>query len=213
MGSSLICNKSNIVQNEGSAFAGLDSSNCTYNNVWENAGGNEGGGEGTISVDPQSYDASNYKFYLNSTNGTWNGSGWENMGNNSLCIDAGDPLDDYSNEPEDNGSRINMGAYGNTIYASKSGSSPGDTTPPTITDNSPTGTDVSISSDISVNFSEAMNTTSAEDAFGILPSVSGSFGWNGNEMTFDPTSDLSNEQNYTVTIGTSAEDLAGNNLE
>ena len=38
----------------------------------------------------------------------------------SPCIDAGDPAYDYTLEPEPNGERINMGAYGNTKYASKS---------------------------------------------------------------------------------------------
>ncbi|MDM7919379.1 MAG: hypothetical protein QUS12_09460, partial [Methanosarcina sp.] len=31
---------------------------------------------------------------------------------------------DYSNEPEDNGDRINIGRYGNTEYASISGTAP-----------------------------------------------------------------------------------------
>jgi hypothetical protein len=35
----------------------------------------------------------------------------------SPCIDAGDPNSDYSNEPNGGGSRINMGAYGNTSEA------------------------------------------------------------------------------------------------
>ena len=38
----------------------------------------------------------------------------------SPCIDAGDPNDDYSNEPDPNGGRINMGAFGNTDQAAKS---------------------------------------------------------------------------------------------
>jgi hypothetical protein len=38
----------------------------------------------------------------------------------SPCIDAGDPNSDYSMEPEDNGQRINIGAYGNTPWATKS---------------------------------------------------------------------------------------------
>ena len=42
------------------------------------------------------------------------------LSQNSKCIDAGDPTDDYSREPEDNGDRINMGIYGNTNLASKS---------------------------------------------------------------------------------------------
>ena len=38
----------------------------------------------------------------------------------SPCIDGGDPAIDPSNEPMPNGDRINMGAYGNTAYASMS---------------------------------------------------------------------------------------------
>ncbi len=38
----------------------------------------------------------------------------------SPCVDAGDPFSDYSNEPEPNGGRINMGAYGGTWEATTS---------------------------------------------------------------------------------------------
>ncbi len=37
----------------------------------------------------------------------------------SPCIDAGDPADEYSQEPEPNGSRINQGRYGNTLEAAR----------------------------------------------------------------------------------------------
>jgi len=40
--------------------------------------------------------------------------------NTSPCIDAGDPIYDYSEEPLYNGKRINMGAYGNTNLAAVS---------------------------------------------------------------------------------------------
>lgn len=36
-------------------------------------------------------------------------------------VDAGDPADDYSAEPQDNGSRVNQGAFGNTSEATTSG--------------------------------------------------------------------------------------------
>ncbi len=42
---------------------------------------------------------------------------------NSPTIDAGDPDSEYSNEPEPNGNRINIGAYGNTNQATKSADS------------------------------------------------------------------------------------------
>jgi hypothetical protein len=38
----------------------------------------------------------------------------------SPCIDAGDPDSDFADEPESNGQRINLGAYGGTEQASKS---------------------------------------------------------------------------------------------
>jgi hypothetical protein len=33
---------------------------------------------------------------------------------------AGDPLDNFSNEPPPNGARINVGAFGNTVQAAVS---------------------------------------------------------------------------------------------
>lgn len=39
----------------------------------------------------------------------------------SPCIDAGDPADDFSREPEPDGGRINMGRYGNTPLAETRG--------------------------------------------------------------------------------------------
>jgi flagellar hook assembly protein FlgD len=88
----------------------------------------------------------------------------------------------------------------------------GDTTAPTVTANTPTGTDVVISTTISVTFSEAMNQTSAEDAFSISPAVNGSLGWDNDTMTFTPDADLAYDTTYNTTIGTGAEDLAGNAL-
>ena len=83
---------------------------------------------------------------------------------------------------------------------------------PNIIDHTPTGTDVGIDTDISVTFSEAMNKTSAEDAFSISPPVVGSFNWDGNKMIFAPDSELDHLTTYIVSIGTTVEDLAGNNL-
>jgi hypothetical protein len=42
----------------------------------------------------------------------------------SPCIDGGDPEDDYSQEQQPNGERINIGAYGGTPYASMSPEQP-----------------------------------------------------------------------------------------
>lgn len=59
-------------------------------------------GEGNISGDPLFVDTANADFHLLTT---------------SPAIDAGDPASDYSNEPMDNGGRVNMGRYGNTDEA------------------------------------------------------------------------------------------------
>ncbi len=60
-------------------------------------------------------------FHIQSaTTGHWDGSGWSPPDpNTSPCIDGGDPADDYSLEPAGNGSRINQGAYGNTVEATR----------------------------------------------------------------------------------------------
>jgi predicted outer membrane repeat protein len=57
--------------------------------------------------------------------GRWDPSGFWLAGDYHLlagspCIDAGDPLTDWSNEPWPNGGRVNMGAYGNTSGATRS---------------------------------------------------------------------------------------------
>jgi hypothetical protein len=88
-----------------------------------------------------------------------------------------------------------------------------DTTPPTVTDKSPMGSDIPVDSDISVTFSEPMNEASAENAFSIVPDVPGSFGWASNTLTFDPTTNLSHSTEYIITVAGTAEDLAGNGLD
>lgn len=62
-------------------------------------------GAGMIyNLDPQFVDSDNHDYHLKAT---------------SPCIDAGDPGYDWDLEPYDNGGRINIGAYGNTIEAAK----------------------------------------------------------------------------------------------
>jgi hypothetical protein len=65
--------------------------------------GDFNGVNGNISVNPMFYEPGDYHLSIN-----------------SLCIDAGDPVDDYSKEVGPNGGRINMGAYGNTPEAAMS---------------------------------------------------------------------------------------------
>ncbi len=67
----------------------------------------EGGwpGTGNINDDP---------IFLNPSLGDYH------LHPSSPCIDAGDPADDFSREPQPNGGRINMGFYGNTEEATAS---------------------------------------------------------------------------------------------
>lgn len=92
-----------------------------YNNIYDPDNStkyNNSVSTNTILTNPNFYDL--ISFRLNSTTGTWNGTGWELMSQDSPAIDAGNPTDDYSKEPSPNGNRINIGVYGNTPYASKS---------------------------------------------------------------------------------------------
>jgi len=81
-------------------------------------------GEGNINGNPLFANPVRHDYHLRSEYGRWNPlTGLHDINdlNTSPCIDAGNPFSDYSNEPEDNGDRINMGAYGNTPQASLSG--------------------------------------------------------------------------------------------
>jgi len=63
-------------------------------------------GGGNIASDPCLVDAANGDYHVRG---------------DSPCIDAGDPSSDFSREPEPDGGRINMGAYGNTQEATSKG--------------------------------------------------------------------------------------------
>jgi len=60
------------------------------------------GGEGNIAYCP---------YFISPEGGDYHLQSW------SPCINAGDPSSDFSKEPQPNGGRVNMGAYGNTPEA------------------------------------------------------------------------------------------------
>jgi uncharacterized repeat protein (TIGR02543 family) len=95
------------------------SSSITYSNINGTDNGGVSRGTGCISSDPLFADAAAGDFHLKSTAGRWDGSSWVADAESSPCIDTGDPASAYANEPDNNGLRINMGAYGNTAAASK----------------------------------------------------------------------------------------------
>ncbi len=75
----------------------------------------------SLVMDPLLVDPAAGNFHLQSREGYWSNGV---SANTSWAIDAGNPLAAaYTNEPAPNGSRLNLGAYGGTPYASKSDSS------------------------------------------------------------------------------------------
>jgi len=81
----------------------------------------------SFTDDPLFGDAEAGNFYLKSTAGRWNPTSetWVTDDVSSPAIDAGDPDSPFDNEPTPNGDRVNLGAFGNTPYASMSSSSTG----------------------------------------------------------------------------------------
>jgi hypothetical protein len=79
-------------------------------------------GTGNLDVDPLFADAGNNDYHLKSQAGRWDlaETAWVVDEVTSPCIDAGNPATNYSKEPQPNGGRVNMGAYGGTDQASKS---------------------------------------------------------------------------------------------
>jgi len=95
-------------------------------------------GEGNIDVDPDFVRAGYWTepsprqpnssvwiegdYHLKSEAGRWDpvSDSWIIDNVTSPCIDAGDPNSPVGDEPDPNGGRINMGAYGGTAEASKS---------------------------------------------------------------------------------------------
>ncbi|MDH7598424.1 MAG: hypothetical protein QHH07_02145, partial [Sedimentisphaerales bacterium] len=79
-------------------------------------------GTGNLDQDPLFADPTNFDYHLKSARGRyWPAHQvWVLDDATSPCIDAGDPTTPVADEPQPNGNRINMGAYGGTAYASLS---------------------------------------------------------------------------------------------
>ena len=126
----------NVVTDRDPAFCVEDAAavEVTYSCV-----GGGFAGAGNIDADPLFFDPGHWDdggtpgdtsddvwidgdYHLQSEYGRWNPAtgSWEFDSFTSPCIDAGDPASEYLSEPTPNGSRVNMGTYGNTSEASKS---------------------------------------------------------------------------------------------
>ncbi|MHC4664129.1 MAG: DUF2341 domain-containing protein [Planctomycetota bacterium] len=108
----------NNIYRPGSGYVGYWSGDRSSLGNWQSASGHDAN---SIAADPKFVDDTSAEFHLLSTAGHWNSStlGWTLDAESSPCIDVGNPAADYSSEPFFNGDRINIGAYGGTIYASK----------------------------------------------------------------------------------------------
>lgn len=92
----------------------------------------------------------------------------------------------------------------------------GDTTPPSIETVSPAegSLDVSVTANIQVVFSEQIDTNKITPAtFVIGPSVTGSFDYSGDTVTYNPAAYLEYQTEYSVSVTTGITDLAGNRLK
>ena len=79
-------------------------------------------GDGNTDADPLFADPTQGDVHLKSQAGRWlrDDGRWTTDDVTSPCIDAGDPMSPIGWEPFPNGGRVNMGAYGGTVEASKS---------------------------------------------------------------------------------------------
>ncbi len=76
-----------------------------------------------LCVDPANSNVNSRDYHLKSKAGHYSNGKWIADAVASSLIDAGYSMSSYSSEPSPNGGRINIGRYGNTVQASKSGSS------------------------------------------------------------------------------------------
>ncbi|MGQ9573803.1 MAG: Ig-like domain-containing protein [Thermoguttaceae bacterium] len=140
----------------------------------------------------------------------------------SPCIDAGDPTSGYVAEPDPDGSRVNLGAYGNTEQASVS-----DTIAPalvayTLTEDSGQSATDLLTNDTTPTlifvFSEVITGSDGDvrvvDPSGDPVAPLGIAGWQTDRIVVTFPVPLSESGQYTVTLNgtTSIRDLGGNPL-
>lgn len=110
--------------------------------------------------------------------------------------------------------KVFIGSHGNGGKLICFGESGGDIIPPKVEGTIPIDddTNISISTQISITFSEPMDEISVEDAITISPLIGYTTGWEGNSITMTLSSDLDYSTEYEITVDTGAKDIAGNPL-
>ncbi|WP_394297770.1 disaggregatase related repeat-containing protein [Methanosarcina horonobensis] len=216
--------RNNIISNSRSSSGGIGyavsneltgthsfvlQNNCFYGN----AGGdykNVQASSSDIKADPQYADRSNHDYHLKSKAGRWNGKSWVTDSTSSPCIDAGYSLSDYSAEPQNNGGRINIGAFGNTKYASKSGTQTANNQAPVIKSIQNAVVEIGKAFTFTVSASDENEDTltyfaSNLPAGATLDSSSGLFSWAptaGQEGTYVVTFEVSDGELSALTTAT-----------
>ncbi len=134
---------------------------------------------------------------------------------------AGDPDKISQSNSRNNLNDPNGGNYSSvSSVTSFSSSSTGGTVSPTVISASPQNNDqgVWISQTINITFSKTMNKNLTTNAFSLKDpgnfNIAGTFQWVNNDQNlgFTPSGTLSYDKEYTMTIGTGAEDISGNPL-
>jgi PKD repeat protein len=170
--------------------------NCLYNNK---AGNYKNCASTTdIYANPLFADQKKHDYHLQSTAGHWDGEAWVKDKVSSPCIDTGYPSSDFSNEPTPNGKQINIGRYGNTIYASKSGSY----------ESTPTLPAADFSSKVTTGYTP-LSVAFTDTSIGTPTSWSWNFGDGTSSTTKNPTHTYSKAGKYTVSL--TVKNAAGSN--
>lgn len=108
--------------NGNNEFSDLEQCRARFSNL--GALGPDDANLGNISKDPIFADINNGDYHLQSEYGRYLPKGtWTTDSQTSTCIDGGDPGVRTGREQKPHGGRVNMGAYGGTPFASKSGPS------------------------------------------------------------------------------------------
>jgi hypothetical protein len=84
---------------------------------------------------------------------------------------------------------------------------------PRVVDYAPSGYGASTGAQISVTFNKAMDISSVEASFSVIPAVAGSFSWTGTTMTYSPSGALMDQTYYAATVGQGARDMDGSQLD
>jgi len=178
-GSPTLSNLTIVGNNSGiEAYAGSQP-DITNTILWNNIDGDlfgcqaryscvERGDEGVITDDPLFVDPDNDDYHLRSERGRYwpRFDIWVLDKVTSPCVDAGDPHVGILNEPIPHGSRINIGAYGDTTEASLSPSEQPRPLPDKVSNPYPADGAVDVEGPVTLTWTASLNAVSHDVYFG-----------------------------------------------